>query len=412
MYNLDGTEIKPLGSVAHVNSVKNTSVYAFDVFNKYARQFNYAYDKTGASSSSKGGNTVEKAFDGKSDSRWESNYNDNQWIAVDLGIVKPVSAVVIKWEGAFGKSYKIQVSTNGNDWNEVFTTDSGDGNIDEIDFTQVNARYVRMQGIKRGTVFGYSIYELEVYGSDRINLTDVHFLKLQLKDSTGKVVSDNFYWTGKSGDYTLLNTLKPVNLKVQTQVSKQSEKFQISSTIENPLNSAGIAFTVRVQVVSAATGKRILPVYMNDNYFSLLKGEIKNFTAEFDASLIAQGDSPKLLIEQYAEGNEMINQPTSSRKSKMHGGIKLKSFPPYPNPFSNEITIQVNAKEQANVQVKIYNSLGQTQYRMQQVVPAGDHNFVWDGKNFSGKKVQPGNYTIALFNNEIKTGSYQVIKSN
>ena len=66
---------------------------------------------------------------------------------------------------ADGKSYQIQVSSNATSWATVYSTTAGDGGLDEITFATASARYVRMYGIQRGTQWGYSLWEFEVYGN-------------------------------------------------------------------------------------------------------------------------------------------------------------------------------------------------------------------------------------------------------
>ena len=73
--------------------------------------------------------------------------------------------MVLNWEAAYGKGYKIEVSTNGTTWNPVFSVTNGNGGIDDLVFGATNARYVRMWGTARGTPYGYSLYEFEVYGA-------------------------------------------------------------------------------------------------------------------------------------------------------------------------------------------------------------------------------------------------------
>jgi len=114
-------------------------------------------------SSTQAGLDVKSAVDGNVNTRWGSNWSDPQWISVDLGSVYSVSKVVLRWETAYGKSYKIQVSVDGMNWTDVYSTTTGDGGVDEIVFSPVNARYVRMYGTERGTGWGYSLWEFEVY---------------------------------------------------------------------------------------------------------------------------------------------------------------------------------------------------------------------------------------------------------
>ncbi len=127
---------------------------------------NLAKGKTTSQSSAEAdGMSSKYAVDGDTGTRWASEWSDDEWISVDLGATYSVSKVVLNWEGAYGKAYKIQTSTNGSDWTTVKSLTNQDGGIDEISFTATNARYVRMQGVERGLPYGYSLYEFEVYGS-------------------------------------------------------------------------------------------------------------------------------------------------------------------------------------------------------------------------------------------------------
>ncbi|WP_329429957.1 discoidin domain-containing protein [Streptosporangium sp. NBC_01495] len=105
------------------------------------------------------------AVDGNTSSRWASaEGSDPQWIQVDLGGSYTISRVRLDWEAAYGSAYRIEVSPNGSDWTSVYSTTSGDGTIDDLTVSGTG-RYVRVYGTARGTVWGYSLHEFEVYGS-------------------------------------------------------------------------------------------------------------------------------------------------------------------------------------------------------------------------------------------------------
>ena len=119
-----------------------------------------------ASSIEAAGFEASKATDGNSATRWASlEGNNNEWIYVDLGSSKSINRVKLNWEAAYGKSYKIQVSSNLTSWTDVYSTTTGNGAIDDITFTPQNGRYVRVQCSARGTTYGYSLFDFEVYGS-------------------------------------------------------------------------------------------------------------------------------------------------------------------------------------------------------------------------------------------------------
>lgn len=128
---------------------------------------NLALGKTAVASSIEGtGFEANKATDGVLTTRWASNEgSNNEWIYVDLSVTQSVYRVKINWEDAYAKGYKIQVSNDKTTWTDAYTTTTGDGGIDDITFAAKSGRYVRVLGTARGTTYGYSLYEFEVYGS-------------------------------------------------------------------------------------------------------------------------------------------------------------------------------------------------------------------------------------------------------
>ncbi len=107
---------------------------------------------------------AQAAVDGDPTTRWSSEFSDPQWIAADLGRPVKIARVELVWEAAYGKSYTIDVSPDGKTWKTAYSTDSGKGGSEVIRFAPVEARWVRMHGAKRGTPFGYSLWEFKVFG--------------------------------------------------------------------------------------------------------------------------------------------------------------------------------------------------------------------------------------------------------
>ena len=104
------------------------------------------------------------AVDGREDTRWSSEFADNQWLEVDLGRLTTVSAVTLAWEQAHGRAYAIEVSTDGTHLERGLEDRQRPRRLDEIRFTPVEARHVRFRGDRRATPFGFSLWEFEVYG--------------------------------------------------------------------------------------------------------------------------------------------------------------------------------------------------------------------------------------------------------
>ncbi|MFH9725604.1 glycosyl hydrolase family 8 [Streptomyces sp. NPDC017254] len=105
------------------------------------------------------------AVDGNAATRWASLEGvDPQWIRIDLGANHTISRVKLNWEDAYGKTYRIQTSADGTNWTDVYSTTAGDGATDDLTVSG-SGRYVRMYGTGRGTAYGYSLWEFEVYGA-------------------------------------------------------------------------------------------------------------------------------------------------------------------------------------------------------------------------------------------------------
>lgn len=106
------------------------------------------------------------AVDGSSTTRWASQEGvDPQWITVDLGDGASVSRVLLNWEAAYASKYKVQISADGTNWTTLKDETAGDGGTDDITGLNGTGRYLRIYGTARGTSYGYSLYELQVYGT-------------------------------------------------------------------------------------------------------------------------------------------------------------------------------------------------------------------------------------------------------
>ena len=178
---------------------------------------NLGLKKKATASSSKGANTADMAFDGTTDTRWQAdNEADDEWIQVDLGSVQAVNAVTINWEAAYAAKYEIQVSTDGKEWTTVAKENGMVGEITSS-FAATKARYVKMQGVSRGTQYGYSIYEMQVFGA------------VQAKAPTITPVSGTYKGTQT---VTMSTAVKGAEIKYTTDGATPTED---SATYEGPI---------------------------------------------------------------------------------------------------------------------------------------------------------------------------------
>ncbi len=147
---------------------------------------------------------------------------------------------------------------------------------------------------------------------DLPGLSTAYFLKLELSDAGGRVVSRNFYWLSTKpdvldgakakwyytplssfADLTALQELPEVQLKGAVKYATKGQDQQARVTVTNP--STSLAFMVRLQVVAGDQGEEILPVLWEDNYFSLLPGEKREVTGSYRLPGAA-GVNPSLVL--------------------------------------------------------------------------------------------------------------------
>ena len=104
------------------------------------------------------------AFDGNATTRWASARSDPQWLEVDLGATDTITSVELDWESAYATAFRIETSADERTWTPVYSTTSGRGGNQVLPVSG-SGRYVRMYGTARGTGYGYSLWEMKVYGT-------------------------------------------------------------------------------------------------------------------------------------------------------------------------------------------------------------------------------------------------------
>jgi mannosylglycoprotein endo-beta-mannosidase len=125
----------------------------------------------------------------------------------------------------------------------------------------------------------FSAEPQSVQNLEKLRLPDtgqqVYFARLILKDSSEAVLAENFYWlSAQPGTYRQLEELRPVTLQVD-QGSVSDGKLSVN--VENPTDET--AFFIRLKITDDNNGL-LLPVFIDDNYFTLLPGEKKTCTID------------------------------------------------------------------------------------------------------------------------------------
>jgi exo-1,4-beta-D-glucosaminidase len=124
----------------------------------------------------------------------------------------------------------------------------------------------------------------------------VHFLSLKLRDAGGRPLTDNFYWistkpdvmdygksqwwgtpVGSCADFTALNHLPGADVELTSRFTPGAAEVTLRNKSER------IAFFLELQLQRAGSKAPVLPVFWDDNYVSLLPGEIRTLQVRYRA---------------------------------------------------------------------------------------------------------------------------------
>jgi chitosanase len=116
-----------------------------------------------------------KAIDADPASRWASTDGPgSQWVRIDLGAVRGIDRVRLRWDRAYARSYRVQTSVDGANWSDVYATRSGDGGTDDLKRLGGSGRFVRVLATQRGQATGgYSLFDIRAYGPKSARLHEV-----------------------------------------------------------------------------------------------------------------------------------------------------------------------------------------------------------------------------------------------
>ena len=141
------------------------------------------------------------------------------------------------------------------------------------------------------------------------HLSSVYFIKLELNDAKGKLVSRNFYWQASKehqDDLSDLNQLPVTTIEAKARRHNRDGKCLIDVTLKNP--SANVALMAHLQLCRQHSGERVLPAYYTDNYISLTPGESRHVTIEAAVKDL-KGEDPMIVVDGW---NIAVKQAPSS----------------------------------------------------------------------------------------------------
>ncbi|MFJ8308258.1 MULTISPECIES: beta-N-acetylglucosaminidase domain-containing protein [unclassified Streptomyces] len=103
------------------------------------------------------------AADGDPATRWVSSPDDGAWWQAELARPARVGLVVLQWQSPAGARYAVQVSADGRSWRTAATVAESKGGREELRMDEKDARFIRVQGMKRASGSGYALWSVEAY---------------------------------------------------------------------------------------------------------------------------------------------------------------------------------------------------------------------------------------------------------
>jgi exo-1,4-beta-D-glucosaminidase len=130
---------------------------------------------------------------------------------------------------------------------------------------------------------------------DKNVLVDANFYALSTKAETLDYAKNEWYVTPvkEYADFTALAGLRPVSLKVRDKFSASGPLHNFTVELENP--TPDLAFQVELRVVRDVSGETVLPIFLDDNYISLLPGEKRKIAGFFSTEDLG-GEQPVLKV--------------------------------------------------------------------------------------------------------------------
>ena len=182
---------------------------------------------------------AKNVVDGNEKTRWETEYFNPQWIYVDLGVETEIRTVGFMWEGAYASKYYIQVSDDAKQWKTVAYVTARSKKTVRVTLDKAyKTRFVRMYGTRRGTNYGYSLYEIGIW-----------------KDGTSFVVPK--IKVQKTKIKSAIKKKKSTKAKIKLKKIKGASGYQIKIGITKKLRkSRKISFKKNTFTVKKLRGKK------------------------------------------------------------------------------------------------------------------------------------------------------------
>jgi hypothetical protein len=158
------------------------------------------------------------AVDGNFSTRWSSEFSDPQYIVVDLLDLYHLDVIALAWESAYSSEYTLAVSEDNTNWIQIIHETNANGGND-LFYPEIDARYIRVEGLQRVTQWGHSLFEIQAFGELTLGLVNKEFISNNIRLYPNPT-SGEFFITGlpanENVDLEIFNILGQLILKTVT----------------------------------------------------------------------------------------------------------------------------------------------------------------------------------------------------
>jgi hexosaminidase len=201
----------------------------------------------------------ELVIDGCYDTRWSSDYSDNEWIYVDLEKSYNITRVKLNWAYTYPLNYQIQTSDDTTNWKTIYSTEAGSIDIRDLTNLSGKGRYVRIYCSKRlSDSVGYSLWEFEVYDSILIS-SDYH----EPIESNNDDLLECYPNPANNSVFINYKLNVPSNVKLVICDLNGKEIFEL----ENVFKSEGI-YKIKFNTETFANGEYYCSLFYNNKIIS------------------------------------------------------------------------------------------------------------------------------------------------
>lgn len=217
------------------------------------------------------GSITKNVNDNDNGTRWGSRHTEDEWILLDFGKEYYLTEVIVNWEAAYGCDYDFEIASSGarmtnytgnyagvtkivnvpaeDEWMCVAEVRGNGEPGKKSTFLNTRGRYLRLKGIKRGSAYGYSIYELAVRGldpnGDKNDFIGIDFGLPETCDQGEEIIllpkAYNLSGEGKDIDVEWI-TDKNSDISGNTIIPHDYGMMEVCATTSTGLRSSGIIF--------------------------------------------------------------------------------------------------------------------------------------------------------------------------